>query len=145
MHIDVQPNDFPRLAPELETTVFRIVQEALTNVFRHSGAHKGWVTLAKLENDVIIKVRDDGRGVSEHTVEFRPDSIGIGINGMRQRVKELVASFASRMPIPARCSKSSFPTAPWPPSPEAAIFYSAQVAFPVIPSGAVLAPRLGAR
>jgi len=88
MHIDVQPNDFPRLAPELETTVFRIVQEALTNVFRHSGAHKGWVTLAKLENDVIIKVRDDGRGVSEHTVEFRPDSIGIGINGMRQRVKE---------------------------------------------------------
>ena len=33
-------------------------------------------------------MRDDGRGVSEHTVEFRPDSIGIGINGMRQRVKE---------------------------------------------------------
>jgi signal transduction histidine kinase len=88
MHLDVQPGEFPRLAPELETTVFRIVQEALTNVFRHSGAHKGWVTLAKSEKDVTVRVRDDGRGVSTQTVEFRPGSIGIGINGMRQRVKE---------------------------------------------------------
>src|SRR5579884_1549908 len=59
MQIEIQPNEFPRLAPELETTVFRIVQEALTNVFRHSGAHKGWVTLVKSENDVTIRVRDD--------------------------------------------------------------------------------------
>jgi signal transduction histidine kinase len=88
MHIDIQPSDFPRLAPELETTVFRIVQEALTNVFRHSGARRGWVSLAKVEKDVVIKVRDDGRGLSSQIVEFRPDSIGIGINGMRQRVKE---------------------------------------------------------
>lgn len=88
MHIDIQPQEFPRLSPELETTVFRIVQEALTNVFRHSGASQGWVTLTKVENDVTIKVRDDGRGVSDQIVEFRPESIGIGINGMRQRVKE---------------------------------------------------------
>ena len=88
MHIDIQPQEFPRLSPELETTVFRIVQEALTNVFRHSGARKGWVTLTKIENDVTIKVRDDGRGVSHQIVEFLPGSIGIGINGMRQRVKE---------------------------------------------------------
>lgn len=88
MHMEVQPSEFPRLAPDLETTVFRIVQEALTNVFRHSGAHQGWVTLAKSEKDVTVRVRDDGRGVSAQTVEFRPGSIGIGINGMRQRVKE---------------------------------------------------------
>lgn len=88
MHIDIQPSDFPRLAPDLETTVFRIVQEALTNVFRHSGATQGWVTLTKLNGEVVIKVRDDGRGISDQIAEFRPDSIGIGINGMRQRVKE---------------------------------------------------------
>jgi signal transduction histidine kinase len=86
--IETQPLNFPRLAPELETTVFRIVQEALTNVFRHSGARKGWVTLLKGENEVIVRIRDDGKGISEHIAEFRPDSIGIGIGGMRQRVKE---------------------------------------------------------
>lgn len=86
--IDIQPDTFPRLEPELETTVFRIVQEALTNVFRHSGARKGWVTLIKTEKDVVIKVRDDGKGISGDIMEFRPDSIGIGIGGMRQRVKE---------------------------------------------------------
>jgi signal transduction histidine kinase len=86
--VDVQPVDFPRLAPELETAVFRIIQEALTNVFRHSGARKGWVELLKQENEVIIRVRDDGKGVSEQVAELRPDSIGIGLGGMRQRVKE---------------------------------------------------------
>lgn len=86
--LDVQPSSFPRMAPELETAVFRIVQEALTNVFRHSGARKGWVTILKQDSQVVVTVRDDGKGISDHVAEFRPDSIGIGIGGMRQRVKE---------------------------------------------------------
>jgi signal transduction histidine kinase len=86
--IDIKPVNFPRLGPELETTVFRIVQEALTNVFRHSGARQGWVTLLKSESEVVVRVRDDGKGISASTAQFRPDSIGIGIGGMRQRVKE---------------------------------------------------------
>jgi len=86
--LDVQPSSFPRLAPELETAVFRIVQEALTNVFRHSGARKGWVTILKQDSQVVVTVRDDGKGISNHVAEFRPDSIGIGIGGMRQRIKE---------------------------------------------------------
>lgn len=86
--LDVQPSTFPRMAPELETAVFRIVQEALTNVFRHSGARKGWVTILKQDGQVVVTVRDDGKGISDHVAEFRPDSIGIGIGGMRQRVKE---------------------------------------------------------
>jgi signal transduction histidine kinase len=86
--IDVQPPDFPRLSSELETAVFRIIQEALTNVFRHSGARKAWVTLAKTESEVVGSVRDDGKGISDGIAEFRPDRIGVGIGGMRQRVKE---------------------------------------------------------
>jgi signal transduction histidine kinase len=86
--IDVDAAKFPRLAPELETAIFRIVQEALTNVFRHSGAHKAWVTLAQQEGQVVVSVGDDGKGISEHIAELRPDSIGVGIGGMRQRVKE---------------------------------------------------------
>ena len=86
--IDFEPSDFPRLGAELETAIFRIVQEALTNVFRHSAAHKAWVSLMKSESQIVVTVCDDGKGIGEHIVEFRPGSIGIGIGGMRQRVKE---------------------------------------------------------
>ena len=86
--VDVQPADFPRLAPDLETAVFRIIQEALTNVFRHSDARKAWVTLRTEKDSVIGTVRDDGKGISENIAELRSDSIGVGIGGMKQRVKE---------------------------------------------------------
>jgi signal transduction histidine kinase len=85
---EVNPGDFPRLAPEVETAVFRIVQEALTNVFRHSGAGKACVTLAKHDDHVAISVRDFGKGIAAHIVELRPGSVGIGLGGMRQRAKE---------------------------------------------------------
>jgi two-component system NarL family sensor kinase len=86
--LDVQPPAFPRLTAELETAIFRIVQEALTNVYRHSGAQKAWVTLESAENRVLIKIRDDGKGIDNPVAELRPGSIGIGIGGMSQRAKE---------------------------------------------------------
>jgi len=46
-YLDVQPSSFTRLTPDLETAVFRIVQEALTNVFRHSEARKVWIGLGQ--------------------------------------------------------------------------------------------------
>jgi signal transduction histidine kinase len=87
--LELAPVDFPRLMPHLETAVFRIVQECLTNIFRHAEAHKAWVNLALQEERLAVSVRDDGRGIGEGIAEFRPDRIGIGIAGMRQRVAEL--------------------------------------------------------
>src|SRR6202022_2683519 len=84
-----QPPAFPRRAPELETTLFRVIQEALTNVFRHSRASKACVMLERKETEITLKIHDDGVGVPSEIAEFRPDSIGVGIGGMRQRVKEL--------------------------------------------------------
>ena len=86
--IEGPPRDFPQFKPELETAIFRIIQEALTNVFRHSGAQKAWVTIGKSEDQIAVTVRDDGKGITENIAEFRPGSLGIGIGGMRQRVKE---------------------------------------------------------
>jgi signal transduction histidine kinase len=86
--LDVQPKQFPRLGTEVETAVFRIVQEALTNVFRHAEAHKVWVTLAQNNGSISVSVLDDGKGIEPKVAELRPDSVGVGIGGMKQRAKE---------------------------------------------------------
>jgi signal transduction histidine kinase len=86
--LDVQPKKFPRLGTEVETAVFRIVQEALTNVFRHADAHKVWVTLAQNNGFISVSVLDDGKGIEPKVAELRPDSVGVGIGGMKQRAKE---------------------------------------------------------
>ena len=110
--IQVEPREFPRLAPEVETAVFRIVQEALTNVFRHSGARRGWVTLVKEQSQVLITVSDDGKGIPDHIVEFRPDSLGIGIGGMRQRVKEFGGELRLQNTSPGTLVEVVIPIAP---------------------------------
>lgn len=86
--LDVQPKDFSRLSTDVETAVFRIVQEALTNVFRHSGARKVWINLSQKDGFIVVAVRDDGKGIGERVVEMRADSVGVGIGGMKQRAKE---------------------------------------------------------
>jgi signal transduction histidine kinase len=88
--LEVQPTEFPRLAPELETAIFRIVQEAMTNVLRHSSAKNCWVTLERQNGQLIITVRDDGKGIAKGIEELQSRSIGVGLGGMRQRVKEFV-------------------------------------------------------
>jgi len=86
--LEVLPNDFPRLSASLERAVFRIVQEALTNVLRHSRAQKASVTLAQKERGLLLSVKDNGKGVAEQTLQLQPGSIGIGLGGMRERVRE---------------------------------------------------------
>lgn len=87
--VDIQPANFPRLTAELETTIFRIIQEALTNVLRHAGASKVTVSVNDGQGRLMVAVRDNGKGISDKVMEFRPERVGIGIGGMRQRVKEL--------------------------------------------------------
>ncbi len=87
--LNLQPPNFPRLAPQLERTIFRIVQEALTNVFRHSQARNVKVSLVQRENSLLLTVQDDGVGVTEQIAQQRPGSIGVGIGGMRERTREL--------------------------------------------------------
>jgi signal transduction histidine kinase len=86
--VQLPPRDSPRFKPELETAIFRIIQEALTNVFRHSGARKAWVTVVTSDSQTAVTIRDDGKGLDEDVIDLRPGSVGIGLGGMRQRVKE---------------------------------------------------------
>jgi signal transduction histidine kinase len=91
--LNLQPAQFPRLTPEMERSVFRIVQEALTNVFRHSQARTACVTLIQRESSLLLTVRDDGKGLPEQTTQLRPGNIGVGIGGMRERALELGGEF----------------------------------------------------
>jgi two-component system NarL family sensor kinase len=106
---DVEPKEFPRLTPEVETAVFRIVQEALTNVFRHSGAGKACITLTKHDGHVAISVRDFGKGIAAHIVELRPGSVGIGLGGMRQRAKEFGGELRLRNANPGTLIEVTIP------------------------------------
>ena len=90
--LDVEPRDLSRLKPELETAIFRIIQEALTNMFRHSGARNGSISLVENNGNIKVTVRDDGKGIEDQVAQLRPDSLGVGIGGMRQRVSELGGS-----------------------------------------------------
>ncbi len=71
-----------RLAPLIETTIYRVVQEALTNVAKHAGAQRVSVTVVERDGAVEIAVTDDGRGFSGEE-----PSDGFGLIGMRERTR----------------------------------------------------------
>lgn len=93
--VEIDPPDFPRLKPEIETAVFRVVQESLTNVVRHAQAQQARVTLAARDGVLVAAVRDDGKGLglTNGTNGSCPQRVGVGISGMRQRAKELGGEF----------------------------------------------------
>lgn len=81
-----------RLPEEVERTLFRVVQESLTNVHRHAGAKSARVRLERKGARVLLEVGDDGRGVlplrdGQDLDEI--DNLGIGIPGMRARIRQL--------------------------------------------------------
>ena len=47
-----------------------------------------WITVSQKERQITVAVRDDGKGIGQGIAELRPDSVGVGIGGMRQRAKE---------------------------------------------------------
>lgn len=74
----------PSLSPEVATAVYRIIQEALTNVARHSGASRATITIRTERNAAVIEVADDGRGI---TAEQVSSSRSIGLTSMRERAE----------------------------------------------------------
>jgi signal transduction histidine kinase len=88
------PDDFGRYPQEIETTIFRIVQEALTNVHRYSGSRTVTIRLAREEGQIRAEVQDEGCGLALPTrAKGREAPLGVGIAGMRERVKQLHGVF----------------------------------------------------
>ena len=86
------PNTIGRLPREIETTIFRIVQECLTNIHRHSGSPTAHVCIHKTGDTVIVEVTDEGHGITPQTLGGKTVSsaiFGVGMMGMQERVKQL--------------------------------------------------------
>jgi signal transduction histidine kinase len=88
------PEDFDRLPQDLETAIFRVVQECLTNVHRHSGSSVAKIRLSRSANHVQVEVRDEGKGIlAEKLSEMASaGAVGVGIRGMRERIHQLGGS-----------------------------------------------------
>jgi two-component system sensor histidine kinase UhpB len=89
--------DLPQLSPNAELVVYRVAQEALTNVVRHAQAKEAHVTLSALDGEVELLVHDPGVGVRQHAAE---DSSG-GIRGMRERAL-LIGARLEVVPAPGQ-------------------------------------------
>ncbi len=103
--IDLGPEHDPkRLDPELESTIYRVVQEALTNVSRHAEAERAIVSVTERDGVVRASVTDDGKGPPEESrLGPRGDGLegGFGMSGMRERA-ELVGGELELVPAPGK-------------------------------------------
>lgn len=95
--VDV-PEGFGRLPQEIETTIFRIVQEALTNVHGHSHSRTAVIRLSRDATTVICEVEDHGQGMPRVslTAKVPQAQLGVGIAGMQERIQHLNGSFEIR-------------------------------------------------
>ena len=81
------PKDLPRLAPDMEISIFRIVQECLTNILKHADAKSVAISITHSPVGIALQVADDGRGLRDGY------SFGVGLRGMEERVRQLHGAF----------------------------------------------------
>jgi signal transduction histidine kinase len=85
------PSDFGRLPDELEIAIFRIVQECLTNIHRHSGSTTARIRLHQEAGHLSVQVQDSGKGIrpEKHRELIELGRGGVGFAGMRERLRPL--------------------------------------------------------
>jgi signal transduction histidine kinase len=106
------PRQLDRLAVNVETALFRIMQEALTNVHRHAASPRVEVTLTAEKQSLTLSIRDYGKGIPEQILnEFNQSGthVGVGLAGIRERVKELGGTFEIRNEEPGTTLRAIVP------------------------------------
>jgi PAS domain S-box-containing protein len=105
-------DDFGRLPGEMELAVFRVVQECLTNIHRHSDSKTATLRLSRGTESVVLEIQDQGKGIPTEKLDgIRARRSGVGIAGMRERVRHFKGSMniqsngtgtkiSVRLPIP---------------------------------------------
>jgi signal transduction histidine kinase len=84
------PDDFGRLSADLELAMFRILQECLTNIHRHSGSKTATIRLSRSFESVALEIQDNGNGIPLEKLDgIHAQRSGVGFAGMRERVRHL--------------------------------------------------------
>jgi signal transduction histidine kinase len=100
IRVDVEiPANLGRLSRDMETAVFRVVQQSLANVHRHSGSLVACLRIKSDAKFMMIEIRDEGCGISHETLEgfsSRTRLAGVGITGMRERIQSMGGQFDIR-------------------------------------------------
>ena len=112
--------DFGRLPADIELTIFRIVQECLTNIHRHAESKTARIRIRREKSRVHIEVRDTGKGISpQRLAEIRTQGCGVGISGIRERLRRFRGemkiesegsgtTISATIPIPSDTKLESF-------------------------------------
>ncbi len=92
------PEEFGRLSDEMEIAIFRMVQECLTNIHRHSGGTSAAIRMREEDHHVLIEIEDQGKGIPlEKQLELSSSArTGVGVRGMRERLRQLGGSLEIR-------------------------------------------------
>jgi PAS domain S-box-containing protein len=87
----IVPAELDRLPSDIETALYRVVQESLTNILQHAGGTRGSIRLTRNDNRIILEVKDHGHGIEAGTSGsgVHIEALGVGIAGMRERMRQL--------------------------------------------------------
>lgn len=91
VELEIPSKKLSRMSDEMEIAVFRMVQECLTNIHRHSGSKTALIRVLERDHEILIEVQDHGKGISqERQLELSSFSrTGVGFRGMRERLRHL--------------------------------------------------------
>ena len=83
------PEDLGRLPKELELVIFRVIQESLTNIHRHSSSPSAKICLVRSEGFIEFEISDRGKGIAPgKQQEMKTAKAGVGVRGMEERVRQ---------------------------------------------------------
>ena len=112
IELKICPENFPRLGMDIETTIFRVVQESLSNVFRHSDSDRALVELEKQTERIVVRIRDYGKGLPAQICGTNGTRLaGVGIGGMRERIRQFGGSLTVSNCEPGTLVEASIPEA----------------------------------
>jgi len=97
IHVVMDLGEVGRLPVPIETALFRVVQEGLTNVHRHASTTTASIRLTATAGTVVLEIHDQGQGLRDTPTHQNdtliPETLGVGIQGMRERIRQLGGTF----------------------------------------------------
>jgi len=102
--------NFGRLSNDLELVIFRLVQESLTNIHRHSGSFSAKIRILRSEGRVELEISDNGKGIpAERQRELTTAKSGVGVRGMRERVRQVGGTLTVTANANGTCVAATLP------------------------------------